>query len=147
MKCEICGNPVKGVVLNILPLHQLNGKLDTMACQDCAKISRAYCTKHARPHMGFMDGSTACLHCVEEMLETHKKTSIRDVHRVLDGLSGEQNDILGEVAEASASAFNCTEPEAVIRFIACAAVRKGKKFKEILQEINTKGSILEILSI
>lgn len=64
MDCERCGKDAE--VLNILPIPQEDGKLDMITCTNCAKELGVYCSKHDSPHAGFEDGSSACLHCVEE---------------------------------------------------------------------------------
>lgn len=67
MKCEICGNDPKSIV--ILPKRQENGSLITLSCEPCAIASGMYCEKHQRPHQGFMDETTACIPCIEEILK------------------------------------------------------------------------------
>ena len=65
--CEICGGEMD--VVNILPIPQPNGRMDTFTCTECAHRSGVYCTKHKRPHLGFSDDTTACAICIEERVE------------------------------------------------------------------------------
>lgn len=67
MRCEICGQDPEMIVL--LPKRQPDGRLNTLACESCSKESGMYCQKHQRPHLGFEDETTACISCIEEMLE------------------------------------------------------------------------------
>jgi hypothetical protein len=53
----------------ILPKRKPDGCLDTLSCLECARKSGIYCLRHNRPHLGFEDGSTACVLCVEEAVE------------------------------------------------------------------------------
>lgn len=61
--CEICGEDPRTLI--ILPIHQPNGSLITLACEECAEKSSAYCRVHHVPHQGFEDGTSACLLCIE----------------------------------------------------------------------------------
>ncbi|HEY5601309.1 MAG TPA: hypothetical protein VIK81_04470 [Patescibacteria group bacterium] len=66
-ECEICGSDPK--VINIIPKHQENGSLITLACENCALDAGMYCVNHARPHMGFEDGTSACKFCIDDDVE------------------------------------------------------------------------------
>lgn len=68
MECEICGETVAD--LAIIPIKQENGSLITLACIKCAKDKGMFCTRHNRPHIGFEDGTHACILCIEEEVES-----------------------------------------------------------------------------
>ncbi len=78
MNCEICGADPETIVL--LPKKQPDGRLNTLACISCSIESGLYCQKHNRPHLGFDDGTTACIPCIEEILE-------RDGERIAGSLA------------------------------------------------------------
>ena len=67
MRCEICTNDPYALL--ILPIKQPDGKLNTIACNGCAYESEHYCHKHDKANMGFIDGTSACGTCVEEVVE------------------------------------------------------------------------------
>lgn len=67
MYCEICKSENSPIIV-VLPLRQEDGQLSTMACMNCAEKSSVFCNKHGRPHLGFNDGSTACIFCIEEVV-------------------------------------------------------------------------------
>lgn len=67
MRCEICTEDKPDMA--ILPIHQENGNLNTIACLDCAKQSGAYCREHSAPHLGFFDGTSACRECIEDIVK------------------------------------------------------------------------------
>lgn len=67
MNCEICGADPEVIVL--LPKKQPDGRYNTLACEPCSIESGMYCQKHERPHIGFDDETTACIPCIEEILE------------------------------------------------------------------------------
>ena len=65
--CELC--EADADIINILPITQPDGKLDTMACTGCSESSGVYCLEHKRPHLGFNDNTTACAECIETELD------------------------------------------------------------------------------
>ncbi len=65
--CELCSNEAD--IINILPITQPDGKLDTMACTECSETSEVYCLEHRRPHIGFDDNTSACVECIETELD------------------------------------------------------------------------------
>jgi len=68
MRCEICRKDPETIVL--LPLKQPDGRYNTFACMECSLESGHYCGKHDRPNLGFEDGTSACIKCVEEIVES-----------------------------------------------------------------------------
>ena len=145
MKCEICKKSIGGVIV-ILPIIQPDGKLDTLACEKCAHDSKAYCIKHDRPHVGFSDGSTACLWCIEEVVKVNTVNAISVSNHIKDVLPEDQVDELDEAAEAAAAVRGCTEDIAILRFIASATVRSGKKnISDKLNEVLNSRSVKCIL--
>ncbi len=144
MKCDICKKPNPELLI-ILPIHQADGRLDTIACEKCAKESKAYCKKHRRPHQGFIDGTTACLQCIEELVKVNKDdaTSIRD--RVREALPRDQVEDLNDAAEISAEVTGSSESIAVLRFIASKAMRSNQTIEEVINEITESHSVDYIL--
>ena len=65
--CEMCSEDRNEMA--ILPIHQENGNLNTIACLDCAEQSGAYCVEHHTPHLGFFDGTSACRDCIEGIVQ------------------------------------------------------------------------------
>lgn len=66
MNCEYCGVDPNPVVLLNKP--QPDGRLTIYSCQDCAIEAGMFCSKHQRPHLGFMDETSACLRCIDEQV-------------------------------------------------------------------------------
>lgn len=65
MKCELCHTEQD--VFALLPIKQVDGALQTIACRNCGIKAGKYCTKHDIPHTGFDgDETTACLRCIED---------------------------------------------------------------------------------
>lgn len=93
MKCEMCGRDPELIVL--LPKKQPGGKLNTFACKGCSIESGMYCQKHQRPHMGFNDETTACMLCIEDIVE-------RDGERIagIFAAAVSQSDKASEIQQA-----------------------------------------------
>ena len=134
MKCEICGKPDPKLLI-ILPLHQADGRLDTIVCEECARKSKAYCLRHQRPHLGFMDGSTACIHCIEELVRDNMDVKSEIMDRVCDALPRDQAADLVEAAEAVSSVMRCSESQSILRFVATKAMRSFKAIGSVIEEI------------
>jgi hypothetical protein len=67
MQCEICNQDRN--TYYILPIPKPGGSYITIACEECAKKSSAYCQTHDQVHMGFNDGFTLCRQCINYAVE------------------------------------------------------------------------------
>ncbi len=144
MNCDICGKQdLKWIV--ILPIHQSDGKLDTVACDGCARRSKAYCNKHWRTHQGFMDGSTACIYCVEELVKAHKDSAEVVRNRLVEALPPDEAEKLYNAATISAGIMDSIVSVAVLRFIASKAFRSNQSLEEVTREIVESRSVSCIL--
>jgi len=145
MSCEICGKDSEEIV--ILPIKKQDGNLCTLACLECARKSSVYCKKHNRPHMGFEDGTSACIVCVEEMLVKIK--SKKD--KVWESFKKELPliEVLRLLDWAEFSAFCTKDPKEVciLRTIITRALRFNKSPEEILQEIINTQSVSSIVPL
>lgn len=144
MKCDICEKPDPQMIV-ILPLRQADGKLDTLACEECARKSKAYCKKHLRPHQGFMDGSTACLWCIEELVQANKDSAVDIRDRLWEALPSHEVEDLNDAAEISADVTDSSESVAILRFIASKAKRSNQGIGEVIYEITESRSVDSIL--
>jgi len=138
MNCDLCKKPDPKFLV-ILPLRQTDGKLDTLVCEDCAKKSKAYYQKHERPHLGFMDGSTACIYCVEELVEANKDNAIEIRDRVRATLPMDQLEELDDTAECAAEISKCSKSVAILRFIASKAMRSHQTVEKVIYQITKSG--------
>ncbi len=138
MNCELCQKPDPETIV-MLPIPRENGSLVTMGCVECAEKSTAYCKKHAHTHLGFEDGSTACVHCVEELIQTHtaQADEIRD--QLMAGLPADQKEILDEDADVSANLTGSTRSIAVLRFVAAKAQRCDESINEVVRKVGEFG--------
>jgi hypothetical protein len=64
MICETCGRQTDLWIC--LPIHQQDGTLNSLVCLSCAEKSDAYCHMHEMPHIGFSDGTHACIPCIND---------------------------------------------------------------------------------
>ncbi len=140
MKCEICGSKDPPLLM-LLPIKQKDGKLETMACKKCAEKSSAYCKKHRRIHQGFIDGTTACLSCVEELVEANRAIADKISDRINDALGeGQLQDDLNEAAETASVIMSCTVEISILRFVSSKAARTNCTVEKVIVEVERKGS-------
>ena len=139
MKCEICGSDPEVIV--ILPIHRLDGCLNTLACWDCARQSEAYCLKHDVPHLGFVDGSTACRNCIEEELAEHGKEIAKALQ---SGIALFQNREpwlpLFEWAKDVVCLTGQSLDTCIARAVVTLAKRRQVTASEIIQEVINQGN-------
>lgn len=145
-KCEICGTPDPQISC-ILPIRQKDGRLDTVACILCSINCGAYCVIHERPHLGFMDGSTACIWCVEQVVQDHKNEAIAFRNAIWAAIAPnkDEKERLDNAADISAEINESSNSVAVLRFLACAAVRSNQRVDDVLADIQRTKSVNRIL--
>ena len=144
MNCELCGDEKSGTLV-LLPIRQSGGKLETLACLACAKKSSAYCRKHNRPHLGFDDGTTACVPCIEETVAENagKATEFMcDLKRVLPLDEWER---LTDWVEDSCSITGNSDEICVLRALATKALRSKRSIQEVAQQVSQNKTVDYIL--
>lgn len=146
MKCELCGKDIGEIVVS-LPLKRPTGCLNTLACLKCAENSPAYCKKHNKSHLGFIDDTTACIGCIEEMVaeNRHKETIIWNVLR--QKLPTEEFERLSEWATASSLITGNSQRTCILRAIATRAKRSNQSIEEVLEKIIEAKSVESILPL
>lgn len=140
MNCEICGKRDPKVKI-ILPLKQLNGKLETSACETCARNSTAYCEKHDRIHQGFIDGTTACISCIEESVKLHAEMASDFRGQLFRILSRHERQELKEAAELSSLVTGSPQETSILRFLVTKAKRDHQTIYQILEKVREKKSV------
>ena len=125
----------------ILPLRQTDGKIDTLVCYECAKKSEAYCRKHNRPHLGFIDGTTACRWCIEELVETYKNKASQIKNTICEALPEDQREDLSEASEISSEIMESSQNVAILRFVATSAMRSNRTIEDIVDVITESHSV------
>lgn len=144
MFCRYCHQEIEGYIV-ILPSTTVDedGCLDTLSCLPCAEKSGLFCLKHSRPHMGFEDGSSACVLCIEE---TGRALDKNYVIRILQGALPSQNwMMLQSWANFSASFIADTAEACIVRAVVSAAYRSDKTIELIFEEIIAKQTAASIL--
>lgn len=147
MNCEICEKDV-GHVMVVLPIRQVDGKLNTLTCLECAQKSGAYCDKHHRPHMGFAgDDTTACALCIEEMVAAEEGRGKEIFLAVKNGLPVRELQTLLSWADYSklvTDELNYFKP--CLRALATKACRTGQSIDEVLAGLLERRSVDLILA-
>lgn len=156
MKCEVCGDIDPDIIV-LLPKVQPDGKLDTSACESCAISSGMYCQKHERPHIGFEDETTACIPCIEEILEKDGEKIAGSFAAVISGTDKAEEiptdiqDWIDEVDDAL-SGFDLADLPAAMRILRtpyavniaraliCYSERKKITPDEVIQRVAKEGA-------
>ena len=138
-KCEICRSPSS--IINILPIRQQDGKLNTLACDKCAEKSGAFCPTHQRPHLGFEDGTTACKVCIDEKVATDTEKITNEFFSKIKN-SPHKKRILEELDNWADSVYGLTGlpyDVNVSRAVVTTAFRLKKTPEEIVDQVSKEG--------
>lgn len=146
MKCEVCGKDIGDIVVS-LPLKKADGCLNTLACLECAEKSPAYCKKHRKPHLGFIDDTTACIYCIEEMVAENRHKETRIFSNLREHLPIEEFNRLLEWSFASSSITGNSQKTCILRAIVTKAKRNNQSIEEVLEKIIETKSIESILPL
>lgn len=135
MRCELCGKDI-GDTIVLLPIKKPDGALSSMACLSCAENSSAYCKKHERPHLGFMDNNTtACILCIEEVVAQKENEEVLIFDKILEVLPPEEKKDLLDWTTTIASLKREREATSVLRAVATKALRLKKTVDEMVTQI------------
>lgn len=145
MECEICHKDIGETIVS-LPIKQLDGRLNILACLKCAEESGVYCRKHEQPHLGFRDDeTTACISCIKEMMAAKKNEERVIFDKILEALPIREKRRLSEWAGSVSVLTGECEARCTLRAIATRALRMRITFEEVEAEIMTGKSVKIIL--
>lgn len=133
MHCELCGKEPEAFVL--MPIRGKYGALETIGCLDCAISRGVYCTKHERPHLGFEDGTHACVECVEGDVRANLRHATVVYTRIAREFPGSEQVEIGEYLESLSFLISSTREQNLLRPIAMLARRAGTSFDEMLERV------------
>ncbi len=140
MKCEIC-NEKDPSTLMILPIHQEGGNMITMACGTCGMASDAYCKKHNRIHTGFADKTTACLLCINAIVDEKRGEADAIAGEIKKLFSDYDLEFLNDYAEISSRLTGDDETVSIVRFLASKAERTKVSFEVAQKTLKETKSI------
>jgi len=146
MKCELCGQDI-GDVVTSLPLKKADGSLNTFACLKCAKKSSVYCKEHEKPHIGFIDGTTACIYCIEEMVTENRQKEAGIFESIRQKLPSEEFERLSRWATASSLITGNSRKTCILRAVATKAKRNKQSIEEVVEKIIETKSVEYILPL
>lgn len=138
--CELCS--IEADIINILPITQPDGKLDTMACTGCSETSKVYCLEHRRPHIGFDDNTSACVECIETELDENAE----DIYEsfVSKMSSDKKNKVALLVVHRWAMKSSDVRGEEIEKALARSIVTVSKRFNiepnEVIKKTADKGA-------
>lgn len=146
MRCEICGKDV-GQLSVELPIKKADGSLNTRACLKCAEESSVYCKKHRRPHLGFIDDTTACIVCIKELVAKNRKQKEGIYRSLRQNLPEEEFKRIIEWARVSSSLTGDPIRTCILRAIATRAMRSKQDITSVLDKILQDKSVECILPL
>ncbi|KPJ56858.1 hypothetical protein AMJ49_03535 [Parcubacteria bacterium DG_74_2] len=146
MRCEICGG-VLGKIVVSLPLKKRDGSLNTLACLKCAKKSSVYCKKHRKPHLGFIDDTTACVACIEEMVAKNRPKEINIYNNLRQNLPSAEFERLLDWADVSSFITKNSRKTCILRAIATRAIRSKQDIEAVFEKIMNDKSVNYILPL
>ncbi len=94
-----------------------------------------------------MDGTTACLRCVEEKAISARKTAPMVYEHITRVLSDADIEDLDTAIRLNADAWRSSEDLVLLRLVYTKMARSGKKYDEVMSEITESGSAKAILCI
>jgi hypothetical protein len=144
MKCGICGEDIGDIIVS-LPIKTKDGRFNTLACLKCAEKSSAYCKKHQKPHLGFFDGTTACIDCIEEMIVENQEEYSDVLFKLKEVLPKEEFDRLVEWAIVVGEITGNSRLTCVLRAVVTKAKRSNQGIEEVIQKITEDKSVESIL--
>jgi hypothetical protein len=133
MTCEICGADTSREIF--LPIHQQNGNPNTIACLSCAESSSGYCKQHRAAHIGFYDGTTACVLCVEQVTNSHVEIASSLIERMKSALPTDEWNTVVEIAKMNGLITRSSVQTGLIRILATKALRHKKTVEQTLDDI------------
>lgn len=134
MNCEQCGLGTSEW-FTYVPIKHKDGKLNTYLCRVCASVSKAYCTIHSVPHIGFEDGSTACKKCIDMLATSLKEFSEKWMSDLLPILPFEDKRKLQEYIIGNSLLTGNDYNLIFALFIASKANRSGLNFEEVVEKL------------
>ena len=146
MSCELCGQDI-GDTIVYLPLKKADGSLTTVACLKCAKSSPAFCKKHEKPHLGFVDHTTACIDCIEEIVAENRHQETHIFNTLVEKFPKEEYERILEWANILSSITHDSIKTCMLRAIATRAKRSNQSITEVLEEIVENKSVEHILPL
>ncbi len=131
MLCEICGKDPE--CFYILPIVKINGSLITIACEECAKASSAYCKEHDKINMGFDGGYSLCKDCIDEAVGEIGETVGAELLGQVD-IKVYPWEQLAEYAEDVAAITCESKPRIIGRAIIIASMKAKVAPEEIIRQ-------------
>jgi hypothetical protein len=138
MDCQKCGKHEPQHIM-LLPVQNPGDSPGWLVCEECGRKSGAFCEKHNSIHQGFIDGTTACLRCIEEMVASRANDAEGIREKIWEFLSKPDRDVLDDAAEVAAEIMGCSESMAVLRFVASKALRTHQTVDDVAYQVTEPG--------
>lgn len=145
LKCNACGKEVNEDEFVVLSVEKTDGNSISIICFDCAENSPKYCEKHKRHHLGFMDGSTACLSCIEETIAQKESEGFNVWGLFKKKLPAKEVFWLLDWADFSALITGNSKERCILWAVVTKALRNNQKIVEVIREVLERKSVSSIL--
>lgn len=146
MECGLCGMDIGNDIVMLPTKQSDDGGYIMFVCLQCAEKSVAYCKKHGRPHLGFVDDeTTACAACIEEEIVAHGPREHYFVQKIWAALPLKKSEGLLNWAMVCSALTKERLGTCILRALVTRAMRIGKTCEEVADEIVAAKSAETIL--
>lgn len=143
MNCEQCGQDPDVIV--IMPGPGPRGELDLLLCFACAKQSPLWCQQHQRPHQGFLDGSSCCLACAQELASQEFDQAVKLHDSFRDQLTVGGAALLGGLHQLP---FLGSHPHHRLALVlAIGALRRKTRIITLISDLKRSGDWMSLLYV
>lgn len=136
-ECRVCGEDPDVLVL----LPEARGNTAIFSCIACAIKLGLYCTRHNSPHIGFEDGLSACLTCIEELSAKDEQVCRELLQRLRGDLTEGERDELDDWLEVVTAVTGDSDARCFMRALAGKALRLGVPTEAIEARVRREKSI------
>jgi len=140
--CKECGRD--SYVIVIVPCGKGSGPYVMELCMKCAIRSGKYCVSHEVAHIGYSDGTTACIICVHDIVAEKMSSADGYLERITDNIDGDDLESLDDWLDMVGPIYG-GRPRALLSALAARSLRTGVTVDEVTERIISARSAAEIL--
>lgn len=109
------------------------------------KAAGKWCGRHNRGHQGFVDGTSACLQCIEEESERSETTGGAFLQEILSVLSRDEREELLNWLGLVEELTRTSRARCFTRALATKALRTKTSLDAVMQEVSKTRSVAKII--
>lgn len=138
IRCQLGNHEVKRIAV-----LSIEGQ-PPMGCIPCWRERGFWCDRHDQGHQGFTDGTSACLACVEEMVD-RREGRVLVLREIMATFPKDEITELEEWLATVTEITGQSRERCFTRAIATLALRTKTPFSWVAQKIRTDRSVASIL--